>query len=168
MVYLANWNSICYRTWGVCNCYLQRGTKIFILDPLCEGALGPLPQRSRQTFLGRLRPTSQKTTLGRLVQAANLEFKKSVGPLVTPKCYKLAYWFEQRVNNCYVFVLLDLFREGWCLPGIDDLPFGQPTPPPANIWTVWARPAVEENKKPEKNTHEASFFKQFELVFYKP
>ena len=31
-----------------------------ILAPLCEGVLGPLPQRSRQTFLGRLRPTSQK------------------------------------------------------------------------------------------------------------
>ena len=42
------------------------------------------------------------------------------------------------------------------MPGKDDLLFGQPTHP-ANIWTVWARPAVEDKKKPEKNIHEASF-----------
>ena len=66
-----------------------------ILAPLCEGALGPLPQRSRQTLWCALGQPLKKTTLGRLVQAANLEFNK-IGRL---SCSKKAINWPTDANS---------------------------------------------------------------------
>ena len=41
VVYLANWNLICNRTWGVCNCYLQRGAKFNFGPPLRGSVRSP-------------------------------------------------------------------------------------------------------------------------------
>ena len=156
VVYLANW------TWyeiarGVFATATNEGGAKFNFGPPLRGSVrSPHKKVKANLFWGALGQPLKKQPSGGWSKRLTWSSKKSVGQLVTPRCYKLAYWFEQRVNNCYVFVLLDLFRGGWCLPVKDDLLLGQPTHP-ANIWTVWARPAVEDNKKPEKNIHEASF-----------